>query len=91
MKTSSLLFSLAGTIWMLLVTSNRGAEAPAQAENDLRKPLSQLHFQTGEVLLPGGPAKLNLPETFQHLPPVDAEVVLTPRNSLSLGLSPWWP
>src|SRR6185369_13813318 len=73
--TPLLLLSIALTISMV---AGRCADAPASAEADLRKDVnSRLHFQTGEVTLPGSLAKLNLPEAFRYLPPSDAEFVLT--------------
>ena len=91
MKPFSSILTLGGIIWLILAASGRGAEAPVQAETDLVKSRSQLHFQTGEVMLPGGLAKLKLPDTFQYLAPADAEVVLTqlwgnPPGRKTLGM-----
>jgi uncharacterized membrane-anchored protein len=70
----------------------RGADAPASPTDDLRKEVnSRLHFQTGEITLPGSLAKLNLTKGFRYLPPKDAEFVLTklwgnPPGSKTLGM-----
>lgn len=52
---------------------------------------AKLHFQTGEVMLPGEIAKLSLSDGFRYLPPADADFVLTklwgnPPGQQTLGM-----
>jgi uncharacterized membrane-anchored protein len=62
------------------------SEAEFQAKVD-----AKLHFQTGEVTLPGQIAKLILSDGFRYLPPKDADFVLTklwgnPPGQPTLGM-----
>src|SRR3974390_279172 len=81
-----------GIILMLAAMVGRCAEASAPSEAELLKELnSRLHFQTGEVKLPGNLAKLSLSQDFHYLSPSDAEFVLTklwgnPPGSKTLGM-----
>src|SRR5436190_1277819 len=52
---------------------------------------SRLHFQTGEVMLPGQIARLTLSNSFRYLSPNDADFVLTklwgnPPGQKTLGM-----
>lgn len=49
---------------------------PASATNQATAAPFQLHYQTGEVSLKNGLAKVQLPEGFRYLPPADAQTVL---------------
>ena len=81
-----------GIILMLAAMAGRCAEASAPSEAELLKELnSRLHFQAGEVKLPGNLAKLSLSQDFHYLSPSDAEFVLTklwgnPPGSKTLGM-----
>lgn len=51
----------------------------------------ELHWQTGRIELPGGKARITLPEGYRYLPPEDAEIVLTrlwsnPSGAGTLGM-----
>lgn len=53
--------------------------------------VSSLNYQKGEIQLPGGVAKLKVPENFYYLSPADTERVLTeawgnPAGSETLGM-----
>jgi uncharacterized membrane-anchored protein len=56
-----------------------------------QKFVSSLNYQKGEIQLPGGVAKLKVPENFYYLSPADTERVLTeawgnPAGSETLGM-----
>lgn len=56
-----------------------------------QKFIASLNYQKGEIALPGGVAKLTVPENFYYLSPQDAERVLTeawgnPAGSETLGM-----
>lgn len=56
-----------------------------------QKFVSSLNYQKGEIQLPGGVAKLKVPENFYYLSPADTERVLTeawgnPGGSETLGM-----
>ncbi len=56
-----------------------------------QKFVSSLNYQKGEIQLPGGVAKLTVPESFYYLSPADTERVLTeawgnPAGSETLGM-----
>jgi uncharacterized membrane-anchored protein len=77
-KLNSLPLPLFGFIFLLAGIVGRCADAPALSEAEVLKLVNdRLHYQTGEVTLPGGLAKLSLPESFRYLPPADSEFVLT--------------
>ncbi|MCI0574369.1 MAG: DUF2167 domain-containing protein [Myxococcaceae bacterium] len=66
-----------------------GAPGAASAEGE-EAALPELALQRGEVVLPGGMAKLTVPESFGYLDPKQAELVLTkiwgnPEGSGTLG------
>ena len=66
------------TVLLALTWIAHGAAAPESPEDaSLKSALQELKFQTGDVTLPGGLAKLSLPEGFRYLTPGDADVVLT--------------
>ena len=77
---------------MLAAVPGRCADAPTQTEAELLKEMgSRLHFQTGEVTLLGGMAKLGLSQAFRYLPPDGADFVLTklwgnPPGKKTLGM-----
>jgi uncharacterized membrane-anchored protein len=68
------------------------AAQPELSEAEFRAKVdARLHFQTGEVTLPGGIARLTLTNGFRYLPPEDAEFVLTklwgnPPGERTLGM-----
>lgn len=67
------------------------AETPDKPEKAEKANQPQLHYQTGEISLQDGLAKLQLPEGFRYLPPADAELVLTklwgnPPGMSTLGM-----
>ena len=86
MKKSPLLLSL------LAAASLCAAENAPMSEAELVKKVdARLHYQDGEVALPGGVAKLNLPATFRYLGPSDADFVLVkvwgnPPGARTLGM-----
>jgi len=92
MKLASFPPTLCGILFMVAALAGRGAESAEPSKAELLKALDEhLHFQTGEVTLPGGLARLSLPETFHYLPPADAEFVLTklwgnPPGHKTLGM-----
>src|ERR1017187_8484745 len=92
MKLTSFPSALCCILLMLVPIAGRGAETAEPSAAELRKALNDhLHFQTGEVTLPGGLASLSLPEAFHYLPPTDAEFVLTklwrnPPGRKTLGM-----
>lgn len=59
---------------------------------EVQKLVDGLKYQTGEITLDGGKAKLHLPETLRYLGPADAETVLVklwgnpPSGARPLGL-----
>ena len=83
---------LLGIVLRLTMAAGQCADAPALPETDSLKDVkSRLHFQTGEVMLPGNFAKLSLSEDFRYLPPDDADFVLTklwgnPPGRKTLGM-----
>jgi uncharacterized membrane-anchored protein len=72
--------------------------APSHADDKAAAPtmtkesfLASLHFQQGQISLPGNIATLKLPPTFRYLPPADAERVLVdawgnPPGGKTLGM-----
>src|SRR5687767_4361633 len=71
-------------------------EAAAAAEADeataaMAEFESQLNYQTGKIVLPGGMATLNVPESFRYLPPEQADRILVeawgnPPGTKTLGM-----
>jgi uncharacterized membrane-anchored protein len=64
---------------------------PAPESDSVKDLKNRLHFQNGEVMLPGGLAKLSLSQDFRYLPPDDADFVLTklwgnPPGHKTLGM-----
>jgi uncharacterized membrane-anchored protein len=77
---------------LLVSTLLHAAQPTAEQEAEFAKKLeSRLKFKTGEIVLPGGLAKLHLPPEFHYLDPKDADFVLTklwgnPPGSETLGM-----
>jgi uncharacterized membrane-anchored protein len=92
MQSQSPVLILLGTMCMLAAVAGRCADASTPSEADFLKEMdSRLHFQTGEVTLPGGIAKLSLSQAFRYLPPDGADFVLTklwgnPPGRKTLGM-----
>jgi uncharacterized membrane-anchored protein len=65
-------------------------EALAEAGEAQEAPAQQLAFKRGEVVLPGGQARLEVPESFGYLDPAQTEQVLVswgnPPGSETLGM-----
>lgn len=67
------------------------AEDPGPATNQTDAASFHFHYQTGEVTLKDGLAKVQLPEGFRYLPPADTETVLVklwgnPPGGHTLGM-----
>ena len=72
----------------LFATGAGAQEAPAPEAPEAAAP--QLEFQRGEVVLPGGQARLSVPESFGYLDPAQTEQVLVswgnPPGNETLGM-----
>jgi uncharacterized membrane-anchored protein len=75
-------------------TSNKAAAAETEADEATKAAAefeSQLKYQRGRIVLPGGMATLNVPENFRYLPAEQAERVLVeawgnPPGTKTLGM-----
>ncbi len=64
---------------------------PESQEMTVEEFVASLNFQQGQVVLPGGMATLNIPESFRYLDPTDAQRVLelawgNPSGAGTLGM-----
>jgi uncharacterized membrane-anchored protein len=89
-KVTHLIF-LSIALGLSMVAAHCADTTPVPEAGSQKDIKSRLHFQTGEVMLPGGMAKLSLPEDFRYLPPNDADYVLTklwgnPPGGKTLGM-----
>jgi uncharacterized membrane-anchored protein len=84
---------LVGFCLMLLGWSvvNAAETAPESQEMTVEEFVASLNFQRGQIVLPGGMASMNIPESFRYLDPSDAERVLVqgwgnPSGAGTLGM-----
>jgi uncharacterized membrane-anchored protein len=90
-SASLLAISLLLTAGAQAADSPSSASASANTKMSAEQFLASLKFQQGKITLPGDIATLALPDTFQYLPPDDAERVLVdawgnPPGQKSLGM-----
>src|SRR6185369_8672624 len=92
MNPQRLLLIASACLTVLASNPARGAAETPISEAEVRRKVNErLHFQTGEVMLPGQIAKLTLSDAFRYLPPADTEFVLTklwgnPPGQHTLGM-----
>lgn len=95
MKITARFTPLALIATFLLLPLLRAADAPAPDPSarlaEARKLIDGLKLRSGEIVLPGGIAKANLPATLRYLDPADTETVLTklwhnPKGDRTLGM-----
>jgi len=92
MKTHPLHVSILAAILLSLLAAPVMAATSLESQAEIvRKINAKLHYQDGEITLPGGMAKLSLPTEFRYLGPEDADFVLTklwrnPPGTKTLGM-----
>jgi uncharacterized membrane-anchored protein len=80
------------TILLLAALPPFSMAADDAAAQEAEKLANGLHYQQGEIALPGGMAKLNVPQGFRYLNPEDTDTVLVklwnnpPSSSKTLGM-----
>ena len=79
------------TIAAALILAAPGALAAPDDKQTAEQFMQSLHFQQGNITLPGGIATLALPPSFRYLPPADAEHLLVdgwgnPPGTPTLGM-----
>lgn len=87
-KISLLLVCLFSLGWSVV---NAAEPAPESKEMTVEEFVASLHFQQGQIVLPGGIATLNIPDSFRYLDPSDTEGVLVqawgnPSGKGTLGM-----
>jgi hypothetical protein len=82
-----------GLFCLLTLVSVGVADDRPKTRAEVLRLLQDLKYQHGQIALPGGVAKLNLPTNISYLDPKDADTVLVklwgnPPGSKTLGMLP---